>query len=393
MEVRPGYKQSEVGLIPVAWLDPQLQEITADESPICYGIVQVGAFTPNGIPVLAIKNLNLDYSSEIHRASTEVERPYARSRIRPEDVVVSVKGTTGRVGIVPDHFRGNISRDLARIRPRAGIAPRFIYQMLQSELVQRRLANAAVGTTRMELSIAILKQVRVPLPPTKTEQEAIAGALSDADDLIGSLEQLLAKKRRIKQGAMQELLTGKRRLPGFSGDWELRALGEIATANKGTQLGSSLMSESGEFAHLNGGMSPSGYTDNWNALGDTIAISEGGNSCGYVQFMSEPYWCGGHCYSVIPNGVDNRFLYQALKGEEPSLMGLRVGSGLPNVQKTALLAFPISCPRTHTEQSAIAAILSDIDTEIAALEVRLVKARQLKQGMMHELLTGKIRLV
>jgi type I restriction enzyme S subunit len=382
-----------VGVIPEDWLNPQLQEITGDDFPICYGIVQVGPFSPNGIRVLAIKNLNLDYGSNIHRASAAVERPYSRSRIRPYDVVVSVKGTTGRVGIVPAHFQGNISRDLARIRPRAEIAPRFIYQMLQSELVQGRLTKAAVGTTRMELSIAILKQVHIPLPPTKAEQEAIAEALSDADAVIESLQQLVRKKRHLKQGAMEELLTGKRRLPGFSAEWELRALGEIATANKGSQLSSSLMTEHGRFAHLNGGISPSGYTNKSNALGDTIAISEGGNSCGYVQFMLEPYWCGGHCYSVIPNGIDNRFLYHALKGVESSIMGLRVGSGLPNVQKTALLAFNLRCPKASEEQTALATILSDMDAEIAALEGKLAKARQLKQGLMQELLTGTIRLV
>ena len=233
MDVKPGYKQTEVGVIPEDWLDPQLQEITEEDSPICYGIVQVGPFNINGIPVLAIKNLNLDYSSNIHRASIEIERPYARSRVQPEDVVVSVKGTTGRVGIVPTHFRGNISRDLARIRPRKEIAPGFIFQMLQSELAQRRLATAAVGTTRMELSISILKHGRIPLPPTLAEQEAIAEVLSDADALIESLEQLLGKKRLLKQGAMQELLTGKKRLPGFSGEWETKRLGELANIQRG----------------------------------------------------------------------------------------------------------------------------------------------------------------
>lgn len=148
-ELKPGYKQTEGGVIPENWLNPPLHQITEEDSPICYGIVQVGPFIPNGIPVLAIKNLNLDYHSNVHRASFEVERPYIRSRVRPNDIVVSVKGTTGRVGIVPDHFRGNISRDLARIRLRKEIAPSFIYQMLQSELVQRRLTTAAVGTTRL----------------------------------------------------------------------------------------------------------------------------------------------------------------------------------------------------------------------------------------------------
>jgi type I restriction enzyme S subunit len=221
VEVKPGYKQTEAGVIPEDWGDPQLAEIAKDDSPICYGIVQVGPYTRNGIPVLAIKNLKSDYTINVHRASVDIERPYARSRIRPGDILISVKGTTGRVGIVPDGFHGNISRDLARLRLGECAVAMFCFQMLQSDLAQRRLAVAVVGTTRMELSIAILKQIRIPLPPTKAEQEAIAEALSDTDALIESLEQLIAKKRQIKQGAMRELLRPKDR-------WIERCIAEIA---------------------------------------------------------------------------------------------------------------------------------------------------------------------
>lgn len=225
------------------------------------------------------------------------------------------------------------------------------------------------------------------------EQRAIAEALSDVDGLLGALEALLAKKRAIKQAAMQQLLTGKTRLPGFSGKWETERLGEIATVTKGTQLHSSLIREQGEFSHLNGGVSPSGYAEDSNTPGDTIAVSEGGNSCGYVQFMREPYWCGGHCYSVLANGVDNRFLYHSLKGRQASIMALRVGSGLPNVQKPALLALELELPGAEAEQVAIATILSDMDAEIIALERKRDKTRAIKQGMMQQLLTGRVRLV
>ena len=89
MEVKAGYKQTEVGVIPEDWLDPQLQEITEDNAPICYGIVKLGSFTPNGVPVLVIKDLNQDYTSDIYRSSHDVERAYTRSRIQPNDVLIS----------------------------------------------------------------------------------------------------------------------------------------------------------------------------------------------------------------------------------------------------------------------------------------------------------------
>jgi type I restriction enzyme S subunit len=192
---------------------------------------------------------------------------------------------------------------------------------------------------------------------------------------------------------MQQLLTGQKRLPGFHGEWEVTTLGGVASVSKGTQLHSSETNLNRKFAHLNGGITPSGYTDKSNSPANTIAISEGGNSCGYVQFMTEPYWCGGHCYSVIPNGIVKRFLYHALKGQQSAIMGLRVGSGLPNVQKTALFAFKLRYPATEAEQTAIPEVLSDMDAELAALEQRRDKTRALKQGMMQELLTGKKRLV
>jgi type I restriction enzyme S subunit len=192
---------------------------------------------------------------------------------------------------------------------------------------------------------------------------------------------------------MQKLLTGTMRLPSFNGTWEVKALGEVAYATRRSQLPGSQATDDYGFPHLNGGITPSGYATMANTPDGTIAISEGGNSCGYVQFMAEAYWCGGHCYSVIPRGVENGFLYQALKAQQPSIMALRVGSGLPNIQKSALLAFKLTIPRSLKEQSAIAAILFDMDAEISALDEELTKACQLRLGMMQELLGGRFRLI
>lgn len=261
----------------------------------------------------------------------------------------------------------------------------FFYLYFSSHFYNRIMqmtAKSSVDSVRRDMIARML----IPFPSSKAEQEAIAEALSDADALIESLEQLIAKKRQIKQGAMQELLRPKE-------GWVEQPLGEIASVNKGSQLHSSEISPTGQFAHLNGGITPSGYAEKFNTPADTIAISEGGNSCGYVQFMAEAFWCGGHCYSIVPSKVDKLFLYHALKAQQLTIMGLRVGSGLPNVQKSALLDFKLQYPPAKAEQTAIAAILSDMDAEIGALEAKLAKARQLKQGMMHNLLTGRIRLI
>ena len=409
MEVRPGYKQTEVGVIPEDWLNPQLQQITDDGSPICYGIVQVGPFTPNGVPVLAIKNLNLDYGSNIHRASTEVERPYARSRIRPEDIVVSVKGTTGRVGIVPSHFQGNISRDLARIRPRTEIAPRFIYQMLQSDLAQRRLANAAVGTTRMELSIAILKQVCIPLPPTKVEQEAISEVLSDADALINSLERLVAKTRRLQQGAMPELLTGKQRLRGFESkpgykqtevgvipeDWGVECienLAHITTGSRNTQ------------DRVDDGQYPffvrSQIVERINTYsfdGEAVLTAGDGVGTGKVfHYINGKFDAHQRVYRIsnFTERMNGHFFYFYFRSHfYGRIMQMTAKSSVDSVRREMIARMLIPLPPTKAEQESIATILSDMEGEIAVLEAKLAKVRNIKQGMKQELLTGRIRLV
>ena len=398
MEVKPGYKQTEVGVIPEDWEAKPLVGLTA----ILHGFgFQSKHFTTFG-------KYRLTTPGHFHEAGGfrdvgDKQKFYDGPLpdgylLREGDLIVAmteqVDGLLGSAALVPDNGSYLHNQRLGKLRMLSpNLSTRFLYHIFNSPLYRAKVRETAAGTKVKHTSPTKLLEIAVPLPPTKAEQEAIAEALSDADALIESLEQLLTKKHQIKKGAMQELLTGKKRLLGFRRDWELKALGDIAIAKKGSQLSRSLVTEHGKFAHLNGGMSPSGYTNNSNAIGGTIAISEGGNSCGHVQFMSEPYWSGGHCYSVIPNGVDNRFLYHALKSEQPRIMGLRVGSGLPNVQKTALFTFKLQLPKDPVEQTAIATILSDMDAEISALEAKLSKARQIKQGMMQELLTGRIRLV
>lgn len=393
MEVKPGFQQTEVGVIPNDWQAVAAEEFVDPSAPICYGVVQVGRNIEGGVPIVAIKFVKEISWAPLHRTSMDSERAYARSRVQSGDVLISIKGTIGRVGLVPSGFAGNISRELARLRPRRDYCSEYIAHQLEGVSTQARISRAVVGTTRLEFSIATLRLFKLPVPATLDEQRAIAAALGDVDELLAGLDRLIAKKRALKQAAVQQLLTSKTRLPGFQGEWTSKPLGLLAAVSKGTQLRSSELDEAGQFAHLNGGITPSGYTTKWNVKGQTIAISEGGNSCGHVQFIESPYWCGGHCYSVIPNSIDNRFLYQALKAQQAAIMALRVGSGLPNVQKTALTAFKVNLPISVDEQTAIASVLCDMDTEIAALEARRDKTRALKQGMMQELLTGRTRLV
>ena len=386
--MKPGYKQTEVGVIPEEWEVRSIGKM--------FRLVNGCAFKPDdwkqsGTPIIRIQNLN-DPSAPFNFSQAPVPE---RNRIEPGDLLFAWSGTIGtsfgaRVwagpsGVLNQHIFKVLMDEQQITLP---------FSLLVFARVEEDIAKQAHGFKASFVHVKKSDLVKVDLPvPPLPEQRAIAEALSDVDALLGGLDRLIAKKRDLKQAAMQQLLTGQTRLPGFHGEWPVKRLGELASLAKGTQLHSSETDEEGRFPHLNGGITPSGYTHKSNTAGNSIAISEGGNSCGFVQFMRESYWCGGHCYSVMPDGIDNRFLYHALKGQQSAIMALRVGSGLPNVQKTGLLAFKVRCPADPLEQAAIAAVLSDMDAELAALEQRRAKTRALKQGMMQELLTGRIRLV
>ena len=390
MEVKPGYKQTEVGVIPEEWDVLPLGKVTSIErgkfsarprnDPRYYGgdfpFIQTGDVTRSG-------GLITSFTQTLNNDGLRVSRLFPKGTL-----FFTIAANIGDVGIAM--FEAACPDSLVAIVPGTSVEKRWLlYELARRKEDFEKLASPGA---QLNINLEKLRPYLIPVPATH-EQRAIATALSDVDALLGSLDRLIAKKRDLKQAAMQQLLTGQTRLPGFHGEWGVKTLGELATVTKGSQLHSSKTDDEGQFPHLNGGISASSYTDKANTPANTIAISEGGNSCGYVQFMSLPFWCGGHCYAVVPKNVNNHFLYHALKGQQSAIMGLRVGSGLPNVQKTALTIFKLNLPSDLPEQSAIAAVLSDMDAELALQEQRLAKTRALKQGMMQELLTGKTRLI
>lgn len=193
---------------------------------------------------------------------------------------------------------------------------------------------------------------------------------------------------------MQELLSGKRRLSGFTDEWIEITIGQLCKPYKGSQINKNDLELSTGYPVMNGGITPSGFHHDFNEPANTIIMSEGGNSCGFVSFMRTPFWAGGHCYVLRPQDPINLvYLYHVLKYYESSIMDLRTGSGLPNVKKSSLNDFELSISQDKDEQLAIANVLSDMDSEISMLESRLTKYQSLKQGMMQQLLTGKIRLI
>jgi type I restriction enzyme S subunit len=356
--------------------------------------VQVGRDVDTGVPIVAIKFVKEIESAPLHRTARDLERPYARSRVKSGDVLVSIKGTIGRVGLVPDGFEGNISRELARLRPRREYCAEYIAHQLEGDSTQARISRAVVGTTRLEFSIATLRQFELPVPPSSSEQCAIAAALSDVDALLGGLDRLIAKKRDLKQAAMQQLLTGQTRLPGFHGEWEVKRLGEIAHIKTGSRNNEDKIQD-GEYPFF----VRSDVVERINSYShdcEAILVPGEGRIGDIFHYVNGRFDVHQRVYAItqFKPKVSAKFvhLYMAMNFGAWAMQNT-VKATVDSLRLPTFQTFELLVPPTEDEQTAIATVLSDMDAELAALEARRDKTRALKQGMMQELLTGRTRLV
>ena len=230
MEVRPGYKQTEVGVIPEEWQSSKLGDfafvtkLAGFEYTLYFDYSQSGAII--AIRVLNIKDGTLDLE-DVHTIPKKTSDTLPRSKLAKGDLVISYVGTLGRVAVIPEDDKFHLAPNVAKISvAKKLIAPEFLVQYLNSFRGQRLISEAAASTTQAALSMGNLREIFFARP-TLLEQRTIAGALSDVDALLAKLDALIAKKRDLKQAAMQQLLTGQTRLPGFSGEWDVKRLGEV----------------------------------------------------------------------------------------------------------------------------------------------------------------------
>ena len=299
-------------------------------------------------------------------------------------------------------------------------APYFIFAQLFSQNVNNQIAKILAGSNYPAINSRDVKLIEIPCPPQICEQRAIAEVLSDVDGLIGALDALIAKKREIKLAAMQQLLTGKTRLPGFNGEWKMKQLGELihlipsGIYGLGTQTGQLIGMPVVTTAHID-------LNDRWNEKqmniryftegqiehyspleGDLIVVKSSGSAAS-IQSGKIGYVSAGKTQSFVfsnflmllrPIGCNAQFLFfQLTSGRVKQMFPQLVeASTYPNLRINDYLEVQIPLP-PEEEQLAIVNVLSDMDTGIAALERRRDKTRAIKQGMMQQLLTGRVRLV
>jgi type I restriction enzyme S subunit len=261
--------------------------------------------------------------------------------------------------------------------PKPGISVNWLYY----QLIHANLNKYATGAAQPGLSVKNIKELLFLVPPLP-EQKAIADLLATWDEAIEKTEQLIQAKETQFKWLLQELISDSK-ITHKDTKWNEIKLGQICNVTKGKQLN----------VALNGGVEPSGRTDDWNTEAKTITISEGGNSCGYVNFNTERFWSGGHCYSLlnIKKNIDIHYLYFYLKLHEPKLMKLRVGSGLPNIQKKDVDKFAVACP-SLPEQLKIGLSLTLAQQEINILKQLIKKYKSQKRGLMPKMLTGEWRV-
>jgi type I restriction enzyme S subunit len=390
MELKPGYKRTEVGVIPEEW---EVSPIEAFATVSSGGTPsrEISAYWHGSIPWITTSQIDFGAIDKADQYITEDGLNNSAAKLLPAGtLLMALYGqgkTRGKVGVLS--FEAATNQACAAISIQGSVTRDFLLYFLTSQYeVIRNSSNAG---SQENLSGEIVRRIKVPLPPL-SEQRAIAAALSDVDALLAKLDQLIAKERDLKQAAMQQLLTGKRRLPGFSGKWEVRPFEAVLTRlnGKAYQVQTSDYRQTGLFPVVDQGKTPIiGYTDRVDKLFRCPAegvIVFGDHTC-IVKFIDFDFVVGADGTQILAANSGQRTRFHAYQLEYDGITTTGYNRHFKFLKEHSYFS---PC---RAEQTAIATVLSDMDAEIAELEARREKTRALKQGMMQELLTGRIRLM
>ena len=403
-----GYKWTEAGTIPQDWRTSRVgTEFVIQLGKMLDAAKNVGTPKPYiGNRSVQWGRIDLNDIATVPMTSSDLHR----FRLRTGDLLVCEGGEIGRAAVWNDAVSEcYYQKALHRLRPTRGYDVYLMMYLLQLWASTGYLANHVTQTSIAHLPKDKLELILLPVPSVE-EQRAIAEALSDVDGLIGSLDSLIVKKHAIKQATMEQLLIGKTRLPGFSGEWQTITLGEISDIKNGSTPNTQIA------AYWNGQIPWCTPTDITDTTGkylfatERYITEEGLTSCaanllpagtlllcsratiGEIKIAALQICTNqGFKSLVCKNGVSNEFLYYLLITLKPKLIERAIGSTFLEIGKREVASLEVNLPPLE-EQRALAAVLSDMDAEIATLERRRDKTRTLKQGMMQQLLTGRTRL-
>ena len=394
MKVMPGYKQTEVGVIPDEWEPKVLMSVVS----IANGQVDPRKEPFRSMILVAPDHIESSTGKLLAKRTAEEQRAISgKYQFSAGDIVYSKIRPYLKKAILAD-FAGLCSADMYPLRPVEGVDGGYILPVLLAHRFSKYAESVSVRSGMPKINRAELAGFSVAVPPP-SEQRAIAGALSDVDALLGRLDRLIAKKRDLKQAAMQQLLTGQTRLPGFSGEWEVKSLGELSEIVMGQSPSSANYNSQGFGLPLIQGNADildrktirrffTTQITKRGLAGDTLMSVRA--PVGEISRATFDVCLGrGVCAIRFPN----EWLYHFLIFIEPTWAKHSKGSTFESVNSTDVRSVEVRLPVDPKEQTAIAEVLNQMDGELVALQQRKKKTATLKQGMMQELLTGRTRLV
>lgn len=401
MEVKPGYKQTEVGVFPVEWEVKPLKRLSPSQS-VGLVINPSTYFDKAGtVPLLVGSNVseNAIDSTTSNRITKESNEKLPASRLAAGDLVMVRVGEPGVTAVVPPELDGCNCASMMIVRQHQSFDSHWLCCMMNSRHGRQQVEHVQYGTAQKQFNISDAVDFLYPVPPLP-EQRAIAEALSDMDALLGALEQLIAKKRDLKQAAMQQLLTGQTRLPGFHGEWNVKTLGDSTDSLDNLRVplnGAQRETMRGDYPYC-GANGVLGFVDDYVIDDDIILMAEDG---GYFdEYETRPIayrmtgkcWVNNHAHILKSKpGFDQGFLFYSLVHK--NILPFLASGTRAKLNKSEMNKIEVRLPKEQAEQIAIAEVLTAMDAELATLEQRRDKSRALKQAMMQELLTGKTRLV
>ncbi|HRL77877.1 MAG TPA: restriction endonuclease subunit S [Candidatus Accumulibacter phosphatis] len=399
-------------MIPDAWEVKRL----GDLATVRDGTHQTPRYVPDGIPFYSVEHVTCGDFTRTKFISDEEHRFLTRSyKIERGDILMTRIGSIGDCRLVDWDVNASFYVSLALLKLHGADAA-FVTQYSNSQAFKAEVdLHSLPSATPKKINLGPISDIRLPIPPLP-EQRAIAAALSDVDALLGGLERLIAKKRDLKQAAMQQLLTGQTRLPGFSGEWEILQIREIASVRTGP-FGSTLhesdyvqdgtpiitVEHLGEFGVTRQNL-PLVSDQDCKRLcsyaleaGDIVFSRVGSIDRNALIREEEEGWLfSGRLLRVRPDKKRVFAPYLSLQFHtesfKNSVLAVAVGQTMASLNTKILRDLSVPIPSIG-EQDAIATVLSDMDAELSALEARRDKTRALKQAMMQELLTGRIRLI
>ena len=380
MEVKPGYQQTEVGVIPEEWELKSFADIGHIKTGPFGTLLKADEYYANeGAPLVSVRDIGegvLTFDEHTPLVPPLVVRRLPEYVLNCGDIVFGRKGGVDRSAIVQEGQAGCfLGSDGIRIRPSKACHAPFVAYQLQRKEIQAWLLQNATGTTMASMNQEILRRISLPFP-SLPEQRAIAETLGDVDALLGALTQLIAKKRDLKQAAMQQLLTGQTRLPGFSREWEVKRLGEAAEVVMGQSLAGTSYNRDGLGAPLING--PTEFTDKhptkiqWTSQPTTFCrkgdmlLCVRGSSTGRINISDDEYCIGRGVAAIRAKAeADTAFVTFQVSGAVQKILAATTGSTFPSIDGKSIRAIEVLAPPLP-EQTAIAAVLSDMDAELAA---------------------------